>query len=165
MKIFITLGSQKFQFNRLIEAVDKQIIEGKINDCVFAQIGASDYQPKSFEFKNYIDRDEYAERIGKADIVITHGGTGAIIGAIKKGKRVIAIPRLSKYNEHVDDHQIQLISQFKELNLISECQNCDEIWKIIEEVKDKEFNIYRSNTSKIIKNIEKYINVFQREGK
>ena len=51
----------------------------------------------------------------KANIVITHGGTGAIIGAVKKGKKVIAVPRLAKYGEHVDDHQLQLIKQFDDL--------------------------------------------------
>jgi len=34
---------------------------------------------------------------------------GAIIGAIKKGKKVIAVPRLAKCGEHVDDHQVQLV--------------------------------------------------------
>ena len=51
----------------------------------------------------------------KANIVITHGGTGAIIGAVKKGKKVIAVPRLAKYGEHVDDHQLQLIKKFDDL--------------------------------------------------
>ena len=45
-KIFITLGSQKFQFNRLLIAVDK-LCEKKIicGEDVFAQIGYSDYVP------------------------------------------------------------------------------------------------------------------------
>ena len=41
-KIFITLGSQKFQFNRLLKAVD-ELCENQIVDAedVFAQIGYS----------------------------------------------------------------------------------------------------------------------------
>ena len=42
--IFITLGSQKFQFNRLLKAVDDLIEHKKIQDEVFAQTGYSDYQ-------------------------------------------------------------------------------------------------------------------------
>lgn len=34
--IFITLGSQKFQFNRLLKAIDKLIEQGKIKEEVFA---------------------------------------------------------------------------------------------------------------------------------
>ena len=155
--IFVTLGSQKFQFNRLLKALDEQVAEGKIRDEIFAQIGASDYKPQNFKYKDFLNRDEFAEWQGKSDIEITHGGTGAIIGAVKKGKKVIAVPRLKKYGEHVDDHQLQLIGQFRELNLICECQNCDEIWKAIEIVKKTEYKNYQSNTGRIIENIEEFI--------
>lgn len=155
--IFITLGSQKFQFNRLLKAVDEQVADGKITDEIFAQIGASDYKPRNYPYKDFLNRDEFAEWTEKADIVITHGGTGAIIGAVKKGKKVIAVPRLAKYGEHVDDHQIQLIGQFKELNLICECLDCEYIWKAIEEVNQTDYENYQSNTSRIIKSIERFV--------
>ena len=123
-KIFITLGSQKFQFNRLLIAVDK-LCEKKIicGEDVFAQIGYSDYVPPNYRYNNFLDREEFSMEMGKADIVITHGGTGAIIGAVKKEKKVIAVPRLAKYGEHVDDHQLQLIKQFDDLNLICPCRD------------------------------------------
>lgn len=154
--IFITLGSQKFQFNRLLKAVDEQLADGKITDEIFAQIGASDYKPQNYQYKDFLNRDEFANWTEKADIVITHGGTGAIIGAVKKGKKVIAVPRLAKYGEHVDDHQIQLIGQFKELNLIHACEDMD-LAKAIEIVKKTEYKVYESNTGKIIESIEEYI--------
>lgn len=127
-KIFITLGSQKFQFNRLLIAVDK-LCEKKIicGEDVFAQIGYSDYVPQNYRYNNFLDREEFSMEMGKADIVITHGGTGAIIGAVKKEKKVIAVPRLAKYGEHVDDHQLQLIKQFDDLNLICPCRDTDEL--------------------------------------
>jgi len=155
--IFITLGSQKFQFNRLLKAVDEQVASGKIKDEIFAQIGASDYKPQNYEYKDFLNRDEFADELSKAVIVITHGGTGAIIGAVKKGKKVIAVPRLKKYGEHVDDHQLQLIGQFRELDLICECRDCENLWKAVEEVKGSEYKNYRSNTDTIINSIEKFI--------
>lgn len=155
--IFITLGSQKFQFNRLLKAVDQQVCEGKIQDKIFAQIGASDYRPQYYSFKDFLGRNEFAELIDKSDIVITHGGTGVIIGSIKKEKKVIAVPRLQKYGEHVDDHQLQLLTQFEKLDLICVCYDCDQIWKTIEEVKLKEYKKYISNTDKILKSIETFI--------
>lgn len=155
--IFITLGSQKFQFDRLLKAVDEQVAEGKIKDEIFAQIGASGYKPNNYRFKDFLNRDEFADWQSRCDIVITHGGTGAIIGAVKKGKKVIAVPRLKKYGEHVDDHQLQLIEQFKELGLICECLNCDDIWKAVEKVKKTDYNSYQSNTHRIIESIEQFI--------
>lgn len=155
--IFITLGSQKFQFNRLLQAVDELIEKGVIDDEVFAQIGYSDYEPKHFEYKQFLDREEFAAQEGKCDILITHGGTGAIIGAVKKGKKVIAVPRLAKYGEHVDDHQIQLIAQFKGQNLICGLDDATELEQGLKFVKEHVFDAYQSNTKTIIESIERFI--------
>lgn len=155
--IFVTLGSQKFQFNRLLKAIDELIAEGKIADEVFAQTGYSDYVPQHYRYKAFLDREEFAECEGKADIIVTHGGTGAIIGAIKKGKKVIAVPRKAMYGEHVDDHQMQLVGQFKELNLICDCEKVDELDKAIEYVKNAEFATYKSSTEAVVSSIEKFI--------
>lgn len=155
--IFVTLGSQKFQFNRLLKSVDELIENGTIDEEVFAQTGYSDYKPRFYQYKPFLDRDEFSDWEGRADIVITHGGTGAIIGAVKKGKKVIAIPRLAKYGEHVDDHQTQLIAEFKEQDLICGLDDCDQLADGIRYVKRHKFNSYVSNTNKIINSIEEYI--------
>ena len=155
--IFITLGSQKFQFNRLLQAVDELIDKGVIKEEVFAQIGYSDYKPRNYEYKEFLDRDEFAVQEGKCEILITHGGTGAIIGAVKKGKKVIAVPRLAKYGEHVDDHQLQLIAQFKNQKLICGLNDCSELEDGLKFVKEHEFNSYQSNTKTIIESIDNFI--------
>ena len=155
--IFITLGSQKFQFNRLLKAVDELVAAGKIKDEVFAQIGYSDYKPMNYKYEQFLDREKFSQVMDKAEIVITHGGTGAIIGAVKNGKKVIAVPRLAKYGEHVDNHQLQLVGQFKELNLICECQDCAKLEEAIQTVKSTTYNEYKSNTQVIIDDITKFI--------
>lgn len=158
--IFITVGSQKFQFNRLLKAVDNLIIDEE----VFAQVGYSDYKPIHYAYKAFLNRDEFAKAIEMSDIVITHGGTGAIIGAVKMGKKVIAVPRLAKYGEHVDDHQMQLIDQFKEQNLICGLQDCEHLKEAIQFVKHHQFNTYKSNTKSIIDSIEHFINCISKQG-
>lgn len=155
--IFVTLGSQKFQFNRLLEAVDNLIINEVIKDKVFAQIGYSDYMPRNYEYKNFLDRDEFLQLEKKSDIIITHGGTGAIIGAVKNKKKVIAVPRLACYGEHVDDHQVQLVKQFHDSNLICSINDCDKLGQAIEYVKNHKFNTYKSNSQRIINSIDKYV--------
>ena len=95
--------------------------------------------------------------MNKAAVVITHGGTGAIIGAVKKGKKVIAVPRRAKYGEHVDDHQLQLVSQFRDLNLICECDDCNQLGDALEKISGITFNHYQSNTQIIIDSIEKFM--------
>lgn len=156
-RIFITLGSQKFQFNRLLKAVDELCEKRTIAaEGVFAQIGYSDYLPRNYCYKKFLDRDTFGSEMEKADIVITHGGTGAIIGAVKKGKKVIAVPRLAKYGEHVDDHQIEIVQQFQELEFICACEDMN-LQKALETVRKSEYKRYESNTKKIIESLEEFI--------
>lgn len=84
--IFVTTGSQKFQFNRLLQKIDLLIEEGMIREEVFAQIGVSDYQPKHYEYCRFLDREGFTGKLRECRMVITHGGTGVIIGAVNKGK-------------------------------------------------------------------------------
>ncbi len=150
--IFVTVGSQKFQFNRLLEAVDSL----KTEEMIFAQIGYSDYKPKHYNYRKFLDRDEFIAVMSEADIVITHGGTGVIINAIKKGKKVIAAPRLKRYGEHIDDHQIQLLKQFKELDMIYVCEDGD-LQKALKTVMKTTYKTYQSNTDKIIESLKEFI--------
>lgn len=155
--IFVTVGSQKFQFNRLLKEIDKLIEENKITEEVFAQIGYSDYLPKNYKYKNFMDRNEFSDIISKCDKVITHGGTGAIIGAVKKGKKVIAVARLKEYGEHVDNHQLQIINEFKKMNFICACKTCNELSKAISKVENTNYKTYQSNTNIIINALENYL--------
>lgn len=155
--IFVTLGSQKFQFNRMLIEIDKLIDKGKITEEVFAQIGASDYKPKNFKYSDFLTQDEFKNYMKNADLVITHAGTGAIVTALKNDKLVIAIPRLAKYGEHVDDHQVQLIDEFKELNFIEPVYEIEQLESALELVKKNTYNKYISNTKTIISDIEKFI--------
>lgn len=152
--IFVTLGSQKFQFNRLLCKIDELITEGVISEPVYAQIGYSDYKPTHYQYRKFMDRDEFIDMEIKCDIVVTHGGTGAIIGAVKNGKKVIAIPRMAKYGEHVDDHQIQLLKQFDEMGIIEACYEVGELENAILRAKSKIYRPYISNTQSIIASID-----------
>ena len=155
--IFVTLGSQKFQFNRLLKEIDRLVEEGKITEEVFAQVGYSDYKPKNYDYKEFLDREEFRKIINECDKVITHGGTGAIINAVKNGKKVIAIPRLSKFGEHVDDHQIQIVEEFNKMNFILSVKNINKLGRLINELNNFKSKKYISNTKNIIDSIELYI--------
>ncbi len=74
---------------------------------MFAQIGTSTYQPKHYKYKDFISQEEFLEKINEASIVVSHGASGSIMKALNSGKKVIAVARLEKYGEHINDHQIQ----------------------------------------------------------
>lgn len=155
--IFITLGSQKFQFDRLLKKVDELMEAGVIQEEVIAQIGASTYIPQNYEYVKFMAREKFAETMDACNVVITHGGTGVIIGAVKKGKKVIAIPRLAKYGEHVDDHQLQLLNQFDDLKIICACYDVEELGEFYGKLDEMEFRPYVSNTATVIASIEEFL--------
>lgn len=105
--IFVTVGSRNYPFNRLFIELDKLCEEGVIKDKIFAQVGTSTYQPKHFEYKNFISPEEFEEKVNQSKFVISHGASGSIMKALNANKKVIAVTRLEKYGEHINDHQIQ----------------------------------------------------------
>jgi UDP-N-acetylglucosamine transferase subunit ALG13 len=155
--VFITLGSQKFQLNRLLQKVDELIEDGTVRDDVFAQIGYSSYVPKNFTYEKFLNQDKYKFHIDHSNIVITHGGTGAIISALKAGKKVLAVPRLVKYGEHVDNHQLQLLKQFEENGLICTCYEIENLKEAYLSLEKHQYTAYISNTAAIINSIEKFL--------
>ena len=155
--IFITVGSRNFQFDRLLEAIDLAIENGEITDKVFAQVGKSKYKIKNFDSVDFLDRDKFNEMIDKSDLVLTHGGTGVIINSLKKGKKVLAVPRLSKYNEAVDDHQVELVRAFEKNDMVVACYDCNQIVNSINLAMNKNAKIFNSNTINIMTSIEDFI--------
>lgn len=155
--IFVTLGSQKFQFDRLLEKLDGLLEQKIITDEVFAQSGYSAYQPRHFKTVDFMDRETFASNMQKADMVITHAGTGAIIGGVKAGKKVIAVPRLARFGEHVDDHQLQIVEQFSEMHIIEPCYDLDMLGKAYQKALETTYTPYKSNTQTIIHSIEEFL--------
>ncbi|ODG93166.1 beta(1,3)galactosyltransferase EpsH [Gottfriedia luciferensis] len=156
--IFVTVGSQKFQFNRLLRKIDSLIEDEKLKSTeIFAQIGYSDYTPKYYEFKKFLDKSEFTRILHKSNVVITHGGTGSIINAIKNNKKVIALPRLSEYGEHVDNHQLEITSQFSESGIIVSVENENELDKALIDIHSRELTPYVSNTENVIRIVKEFI--------
>lgn len=105
--IFVTVGSRNYPFDRLFEKLDELYEKGILTDSLFAQTGTSAYIPKHYEYKDFISPEEFIDKINEADIVVSHGASGSIMKALNAGKKVIAVTRLEKYGEHINDHQIQ----------------------------------------------------------
>jgi UDP-N-acetylglucosamine transferase subunit ALG13 len=156
--IFVAVGTQKFPFNRLIEAIDRLIDEGKIKEEVFAQIGNSTYKPKNFPCKEFLGKDEFQKYMDDCSLIVTHSGVATIIEGLRKEKPIIVMPRLAKYGEHVDDHQVQIADSFKDLNFIFECGEDDNLAGLINDARTHRFDKYVSQQTKMIKVIRNYIN-------
>lgn len=155
--VFVTVGSQKFQFNRLLRAVDDLVASGGIKERVVCQSGYSDYTPRNFECTPFLDRDGFSDALQDSSVVITHAGTGVIVGSLKRGKRVIAMPRLKKYGEHVDDHQIQLLEPFQQANYIEVAVDESDLSRAFDVCSHKQYAPFVSNNSAFVCDLEKYL--------
>lgn len=155
--VFVTMGSQKFQFDRLLRAVDNLIATGDIAEPVFAQTGSCTYEPVHIDFAQFLNRDQFKAKMSSSDVVITHGGTGAIIGAVKAGKKVVAVPRLAKHGEHVDDHQVEIVKQFADMGLIEPCMDVADLKSSYENAKRKSYRSYASNTDVFVADLRSYL--------
>ena len=155
--IFVTLGTQNNSFNRLLEEVQKLIDNKKIKEEVIVQKGYTKFESKDMKLFSEVSQDEFNKLIDQSRIVITHGGVGSIISAITKGKKVIAVPRLRKYNEHVNDHQIEIIDSFNEKGYIIGIHSVEELGKALEEAVNFKPQKYIRNTGNILKLVEDFI--------
>ncbi|MBQ9071765.1 MAG: hypothetical protein IJY25_01220 [Bacilli bacterium] len=156
--ILVTLGTQDKKFYRLLKAVDKAIKDGYIKDEVIVQAGySSDYKSKNLKIFDLIPMEEFDELLKKCNLLITHGGVGTITSGLKNNKVVIAVPRLAKYQEHINDHQLQIINQFSDSGYILALNNEKELPELLKQAKTFKPKKYSSNANKFRKLVEKEI--------
>ena len=155
--ILVLLGTQNNSFHRLLEEIQKNIDNGNIKEEVIVQKGYTKFESKDMKIYDELPIEELNNLIEKADIVITHGGVGSIIESITRGKKVIAVPRLQKYKEHVNDHQLDIIDSFNEMGYVIGIHNVEDLEEALKKVKEFEPKKYVKNTGNIIKIIEDFI--------
>ncbi len=57
--------------------------------------------------------------------MVTHAGVGSIIVALSNGKRPVVVPRLKRFGEAVDDHQLQFGRRFADAGLVTFVESPD----------------------------------------
>ncbi|MBM7703975.1 PssE/Cps14G family polysaccharide biosynthesis glycosyltransferase [Metabacillus iocasae] len=111
--ILVVLGTHELPFTRLLNAIDEQVERGIIRDEVIVQVGHTPFESQNMKLVKFTSYEEMDRLYDQAAYIITHGGTGSITTGLKKGKKMIAAPRLVKYGEHNDNHQLEIVNQFE----------------------------------------------------
>lgn len=155
--ILVLLGTQNNSFYRLLKEIDKNIEDGTIKEKVIVQSGFTRYKSSNMEIFDLIPLEELDNLIDEANLIITHGGVGSIIDSLKRGKKIIAVPRLKEHKEHVNNHQIEIIQEFAKKKFLLGIQDTTELKDALIESKDFIPNKYESNTDNIINIIDKFI--------
>ena len=151
--IFVVLGTQDKKFDRLLKAVEKLNIDEEI--VIQAGINEIKTDRKNIKILKFIEQEEFSKYMKEARIIICHAGVGTLVEAVKLNKKVIAAARLTKYGEHVNDHQIQILEAFASKGYILPLNNFEDLEDLLkQEFKPKKFE---SNNENFIKKLEEKI--------
>lgn len=131
--ILVTVGEQ-LPFDRLILAMDRWA--GQRQQKVFAQIGRSACRPSYIEYKEFLEQDEFRQKLQEAQLVVAHAGMGTIISALETGTPIIVMPRRAALGEHRNDHQIATASRFLALNYIAVAFDENELRQKLADMED-----------------------------
>ena len=135
--------------------------DGTLSEEMFAQVGTSTYKPLHYDYRDFITPEEFTKRVEESSIVVSHGASGSIMKALNAGKKVIAVTRLEKYGEHINDHQIQNNEAFAKNGYVLmadlELNDLDECFRKIYEARDGLRPWKNKDPQAIVKMIDKFI--------
>lgn len=130
--IFATVGTQ-LPFDRMINVLDNWSLKQKVNKC-FAQIGEQGAHPKSIDFSPNLTPLQFAKHIANCKVILSHAGMGTILTALQHKKPIIVMPRLAKYGEHRNDHQLATVANLEHRAGIHVARGEDELLTLLERV-------------------------------
>ena len=109
MSTFVSVGNLKKPFVRLLQAVSDNV--GILPGPVIVQHGHSPFHDRNCTAVPFLKMEEFQQRVADAAVVILHGGAGSIITALQAGKKPIVMARRASLDEHVDEHQQELVRE------------------------------------------------------
>lgn len=145
--IFFTVGTEQFDFQRMIEAADL-VADALPSEEVFIQIADNTQTPKSAQWERWLSYQDFAQRVQDARIVVTHAGAGSLLSCAWLGKVAITVPRLHKFGEHVDNHQTELADKMSYLGHAVIGETPEELCELVLNYDDVLQKIQEGKTSK-----------------
>ncbi len=132
MKIFFHSGTQEFEFSRLLDfaiSYSKKNVNFLVTYQGYLRKNNFINRDKTnIEIVRFINKKKFEKLIFESDVVVCHSGTGAIFNSINLGHKPYVLPRLTKFNEHNDNHQLELYNFLLAENLILSLP-CEEVLK------------------------------------
>tara|TARA_B100000767_G_C19770257_1_gene539562 strand:+ start:219 stop:707 length:489 start_codon:yes stop_codon:yes gene_type:complete len=157
--IFVTVGNDGRHFFRLLDHINVLMQEG--DEKFYVQYGNSNHNLKiSEEVKPFFNRKDFKALLSNSDCIITHAGAGTLLQLAQLGKFPVVVPRLKKYSEHINDHQLDIANEFEKKGLCKVVHNINEItFDFIHEIKHHSLKINNKENIQLKNSIK---NAFQR---
>jgi len=156
--VFVVTGTQA-PFDRLLSIIDKWA--GTQDEySIVAQMANSEMNFKNMTCFDYLEPDIFDEYFNTAAVIIGHAGMGTIITALENKKKLVVFPRLVKYNEHRNDHQLHTAKGFEKLGLINVAYTENELLKYLDNLDSipKKERIENKAEQKLLSKISDFIN-------
>lgn len=132
--IVVTLGTISFQFDRAIEWLSIILDRGAINETVVVQHGISNVSILAnyslVTVKPMIELWQMKDLINRARFVISHAGQGSTRMLAESKASFVLLPRLKKYGEHIDDHQLWFAQAVEKFG-VQHCESLEALEKFV----------------------------------
>ena len=151
--IFVTLGTQDKPFERILDLIDKSNVE----EDIIVQGGFTTFNSPKMHMHTYFSPDELTDNLVKSRIVVTHGGVGSIMQGLKLKKKIVALPRLAKYGEHQNDHQLEIVRAYAKRGYILEWQEGESFDDVLARADCFAPMQFESNHSIFLSKLKEYI--------
>lgn len=118
--ILITVGTEKFSFNRLMKWIDTIIELGLVDlnqEQIIVQYGSCTVLPQGTQNYRILPENEFKILAEQARLIIAHCGEGTIDLLVTIKTPFILVPRSHSFGEHVDNHQLELAKSLEQLGL------------------------------------------------
>lgn len=154
--IFVTVGTHEQSFERLVRALDMYKASGEIKEDIFIQKGYTPYCPKHCEYVDFLSFDKMYEKMNAADVIISHGGPATFMQALSMGKRLIVVPRLKEFEEHVNNHQLEFLENIQgegyDLCVVKDIKSLVDVLQNVRAAKP-----FKSHTEKFCQSLKELI--------
>ena len=130
--ILVTLGTQEFPFERVLREVDRFPQEEVVVQC-----GRAETRPARAVWHDYLPFEELVEHVRRARVVVCHAGVGSVTTALANGRRPVVVPRLRRYREAVDDHQLPFARRLAAASLVTLVEEPTELPAVLAGGRDR----------------------------
>lgn len=130
-RLFVTVGTDYHRFDRIVWWLDEWMSNEPLVESAIVQRGTS-AKPELVESVDYLQRTQLVEEFRDATVVVCHGGPATILECRSNGIVPIVVPREERYDEHVNDHQVDFCERLAAHGDIQMARTKDEFFRLLD---------------------------------
>jgi UDP-N-acetylglucosamine transferase subunit ALG13 len=130
-RLFVTVGTDYHRFDRMVWWLDEWLAQGPTVDTVVLQRGTSS-RSEITDSVDYLQRTQLIEEFQQASVVVCHGGPATILECRSNGIVPIVVPREERYDEHVNDHQVDFCERLAAHGEIQMARTKEEFFRLLD---------------------------------